>query len=95
MVQLVLFSHCIFPWLQEELHAIVDVPDPDKLPVSERRELKIKIENDKFDGDHYMWVVSPQYLLNFRKSWQLHNVSFVELVTTVNFLNIWTPQNLL
>ena len=39
---------------QEELCGIVDVPDPDKLSVNERRELRIQAENEKFDEDHYV-----------------------------------------
>ena len=39
---------------QEELCGIVDVPNPDKLSVSERRDLRIKAENKKFDEDHYV-----------------------------------------
>ena len=43
---------CVY---QEELQSIVDLPDPDKVPVSERRQLRLTAETDKFDaGDHYM-----------------------------------------
>ena len=34
----------------------MDIPDPDRVPMSKRRQLRVQAENDKFDGDHYMWV---------------------------------------
>ena len=35
---------------------IVELPCPDTTPASERRELRILTEDDKFDPEHYMYV---------------------------------------
>ena len=33
---------------------VIDLPDPDKTPVEERRKLRILNEDEKFDCDHYL-----------------------------------------
>lgn len=39
---------------QDELSDVVDVKDPDKTPVCERRKERLAAEAAKFDSDHYL-----------------------------------------
>lgn len=35
---------------------MVDLPDPDKTPIKDRRIMRVNAEMQKFDEDHYMYV---------------------------------------
>lgn len=59
---------------QDELSDVVDVKDPDKTPVCERRKERLAAEAAKFDSDHYLWV-----LFNF--TWSSKSIS-VEIITS-------------
>jgi len=39
---------------QEELKEIVDLPEPDRCPVTDRRLLRTAAEQEKFDSDYYL-----------------------------------------
>ena len=40
--------------MQSELHDIIDLKEADKVPVTERRVLRMQDELDHFDDDHYL-----------------------------------------
>ncbi|XP_010214371.1 PREDICTED: protein SHQ1 homolog [Tinamus guttatus] len=40
--------------LQDELTDVIDIKDPDRVPVSERRRKRLAAEAAKFDPDHYL-----------------------------------------
>jgi protein SHQ1 len=43
------FSH-----IQESLSEVIENPNPDKIIVAERRRMRLEMEDDKFDPEHYM-----------------------------------------
>ncbi|KAJ4454851.1 putative box H/ACA snoRNP assembly protein Shq1 [Paratrimastix pyriformis] len=43
-----------FLHLQEACKEVVDLPDPDQTPASQRTALRLAAEDDKFDGSHFM-----------------------------------------
>jgi hypothetical protein len=35
---------------------VIENPNPDKIIVAERRRMRLEMEDDKFDPEHYMYV---------------------------------------
>ncbi|KAI9182837.1 hypothetical protein H9P43_003747 [Blastocladiella emersonii ATCC 22665] len=46
----------VFAAHQEDLHDLLDIPDPDSTSVSDRRQSRLLREDAEFDEDHYMYV---------------------------------------
>ncbi|XP_025966190.1 protein SHQ1 homolog isoform X1 [Dromaius novaehollandiae] len=44
----------VFQRLQDELSDVIDIKDPDRVPVDERRRKRLAAEAAKFDPDHYL-----------------------------------------
>ncbi|XP_066283636.1 protein SHQ1 homolog isoform X2 [Branchiostoma lanceolatum] len=70
----------VFGKLQEELHDVVDVREPDRLTHAECREARIAAEQAHFDPDHYLADLYEddiiQELLRYQPSWaeELHKL---------------------
>jgi len=43
-----------FDTVQDEVLAVIEIPDLEGSTPASRRELRLQFENDKFDDDHYM-----------------------------------------
>uniref|UniRef100_A0A8B9UBL1 Protein SHQ1 homolog n=1 Tax=Anas zonorhyncha TaxID=75864 RepID=A0A8B9UBL1_9AVES len=63
----------VFQRLQDELSDVVDVKDPDKTPVCERRKERLAAEAAKFDSDHYLADFfedeAIQHVLKYKPWW--------------------------
>ncbi|CAH1264902.1 SHQ1 [Branchiostoma lanceolatum] len=70
----------VFSKLQEELHDVVDVREPDRLTHAECREARIAAEQAQFDPDHYLADLYEddiiQELLRYQPPWvkELHKL---------------------
>ena len=45
---------CLYVLYQAELHEIAEIPDPDAMSLSERREARKDAEDMKFDEEYYL-----------------------------------------
>ncbi|XP_068762836.1 protein SHQ1 homolog isoform X1 [Struthio camelus] len=63
----------VFERLQDELSDVIDIKDPDRVPVNERRRKRLAAEAAKFDPDHYLADFfedeAIQHVLKYRPWW--------------------------
>ncbi|XP_062441506.1 protein SHQ1 homolog isoform X2 [Rhea pennata] len=63
----------VFQRLQDELSDIIDIKDPDRVPVDERRRRRLAAEAAKFDPDHYLADFfedeAVQHVLKYKPWW--------------------------
>ncbi|NXU47120.1 SHQ1 protein, partial [Turnix velox] len=63
----------VFQRLQDELSDVIDVKDPDRTPLDERRRKRLAAEADKFDSDHYLADFfedeAIQHVLKYKPWW--------------------------
>uniref|UniRef100_A0A8C4XFG7 Protein SHQ1 homolog n=1 Tax=Erpetoichthys calabaricus TaxID=27687 RepID=A0A8C4XFG7_ERPCA len=64
----------VFTRLQDELSDVVDVKNPDRTSVAERRQGRLEAEHNKFDPDHYLADLfedfAIQNLLKYKPWWR-------------------------
>ncbi|XP_071612424.1 protein SHQ1 homolog isoform X1 [Heliangelus exortis] len=63
----------VFQRLQDELSDVIDIRDPDQIPVGERRRKRLAAEAAKFDPDHYLADFfedeAIQHVLKYKPWW--------------------------
>ncbi|KFP05325.1 Protein SHQ1, partial [Calypte anna] len=63
----------VFQRLQDELSDVIDIRDPDQIPVDERRRRRLAAEAAKFDPDHYLADFfedeAIQHVLKYKPWW--------------------------
>ncbi|XP_067159598.1 protein SHQ1 homolog isoform X2 [Apteryx mantelli] len=63
----------VFQRLQDELSDVIDIKDPDRVPVDERRRKRLAAEAAKFDPDHYLADFfedeAIQHVLKYKPWW--------------------------
>ena len=75
-----------FEPLQEDLHDIVDIPDPDHILAQDRRFLREQDEDQKFNPDHYMadlMEFDGKEMLEFRPWWAALREEFESSLKTI------------